>query len=64
MRTFKNSFFYISVISASTLLVFWIASRGKLLEEGRQVIVPDKGASQWMEFVNSITHNLSHPLAI
>lgn len=64
MKTFKNSFFYISVISVSTMLVFWIASRGKLLEGGRQVIVPSQGGNQWTEFVNSLTHNLTHPLAI
>ncbi|MDO9040052.1 MAG: cation:proton antiporter, partial [Bacteroidota bacterium] len=31
---------------------------------GRYVHLPEVGESQWLEFVNSFLHNLTHPLAI
>ena len=64
MRSYKNTFFYISIIGAFSLLVFWIASRGKILEAGRTIAAPEQGGSQWEEFITAMTHNLTHPLAI
>jgi len=64
MRSYRNTFFYISIISAFTLLVYWIALRGKLLEGGRSIVGPEQGGGQWDQFITSMTHNLTHPLAI
>lgn len=64
MKKFKNIFFYICVIGSFSLLIHWIAQKGKVLEFGRHVHFPEVGESQWLEFVNSFLHNLTHPLAI
>lgn len=44
--------------------MYWIIQNGKALEAGRDVVVPDNGTSQWEQFIISLTHNLTHPLAI
>lgn len=64
IRKFKNSFFYIGVIGGFTLLMYWIVQIGSKLEEGRNIIVPNSGNSQWKEFLNSLIYNFEHPLAI
>lgn len=45
-------------------MVYWIALRGELLEAGRDIKVPEDGGGQWAQFLSSMTHNLTHPLAI
>ncbi len=63
MKQFKNSIFYIVTVSGFSLLIYWLLTKGKVLEKGRHVVVPD-GKDQWSEFIASVQHNLSHPLAI
>jgi Kef-type K+ transport system membrane component KefB len=64
MKKFRNVFFYICVIGSFSWLIHWIAQKGKVLEFGRHVHLPEVGESQWLEFVNSFLQNLTHPLAI
>jgi len=64
MQKFKNSFFYIGVIGGFTALMYWIVLLGAKLEQGRNIVIPDNGNTQWQEFINSLVHNLEHPLAI
>ncbi|RZS94862.1 cation:proton antiporter [Cecembia calidifontis] len=64
INKFKNSFFYIGVIGGFTLLMYWIVQVGAKLEEGRNIIIPNTGNSQWKEFLDSLIHNFDHPLAI
>jgi len=64
MRNFKNGLFYIGVTGGFTALIFWIVSKGKLLELGRSVIVPSSKDSLFHQFLASLRHNLEHPLAI
>lgn len=64
MQKFKNSIFYLGVIGGFTALMYWIVILGAKLELGRNIIIPDNGNSQWQEFLNSLVHNLEHPLAI
>lgn len=45
-------------------MIYWIAVQGKYLEQDREVIIPKQAGSQWQEFINSMAHNLMHPLAI
>lgn len=63
MKNFKNSIFYIVITGSFSLLIYWILSKGKALETGRNVVVPN-GKDQWSEFLASMLHNLGHPLAI
>jgi len=64
MKRFKNSFFYVGVIGGFTALMYWIVMLGTKLEIGRDIILPDTGRTQWQEFIESMIHNLEHPLAI
>ncbi len=64
MKNFKNSIFYITVTGGFSIVIYWILSKGKLLEEGREVVLVPVKNNQWVEFLNSMLHNLQHPLAI
>jgi Kef-type K+ transport system membrane component KefB len=64
MQKFRNSFFYIGVIGGFTAIMYWIILLGAKLEQGRNIIIPDTGRTQWQEFLDSLIHNLEHPLAI
>jgi len=64
MQKFKNSFFYVGVIGGFTALMYWIVLLGAKLEQGRNIIIPETGRTQWQEFIDSLIHNLEHPLAI
>jgi len=64
MKNIKNSLFYIVVTGGFSILIYWILSQGKLLENGRNVIPVNSTNTQWTEFLASMEHNLKHPLAI
>ncbi|MDP3313114.1 cation:proton antiporter [Lutibacter sp.] len=64
MKKFKNSFFYMGVISGFSALMYWIVLLGSKLEQDRNIVIPNSGKSQWQEFVDSLIYNLEHPLAI
>lgn len=63
MKNYKNSIFYITITGGFSLLIYWILTQGKVLEQGRNVVIPN-GKGQWEEFLLSMQHNLGHPLAI
>ncbi|SCY29333.1 cation:proton antiporter domain-containing protein [Flavobacterium caeni] len=63
MKRFKNSIFYVVTVSGFSLLIYWVLTKGKQLENGRHVVVPS-ARDQWLEFLASMKHNLGHPLAI
>jgi Kef-type K+ transport system membrane component KefB len=44
--------------------MYWIVLVGEDLEQGRNIIIPNTGKTQWQEFVDSLIHNFEHPLAI
>lgn len=64
MKHFRNTFFYISVVGGFSSLMYWIVTQGRKLEVGRDILIPENGNSQWHQFVDALTHNLKHPLAI
>ncbi|WP_396150895.1 cation:proton antiporter [Flavobacterium sp.] len=64
MKNFKNSFFYILIIGGFSVLMYWIAVQGEKLEYNRNIKVVSTNLSQWDSFLESITHNIHHPLAI
>lgn len=64
MHRYKNSIFYISTISVFSLLLYWFITRGKALEEGKDIIRPTSNQSEWVQFLDTIGHNIGHPLAI
>lgn len=64
MKQFRNLLFYISTIGGFSLLMYWIVQKGKGLELGRNILIPEGNVSPWSDFLSSFTHNLQHPLAI
>lgn len=64
MKNFKNSFFYVGVIAIFSALIYWALKNGKELEKGREIVINTKESNQWNDFLDSLYHNLTHPLAI
>lgn len=64
MRNFKNALFYIGVTGGFTALMVWIVSKGKSLEVGRSVVAKTSNETFFNQFLDSLLHNLKHPLAI
>ena len=64
MKNLKNVLFYLAITGGFTALIFWIVSQGKLLEKGRNIVFQTSGASFWNQFLDSLLHNIKHPLAI
>ena len=64
MKNFKNTLFYIAVIGGFVAIMYWVIGLGKNLEAGRVVVSKATNHSQWNQFLDSMVHNLKHPLAI
>lgn len=64
MNNFKNSLFYITVIGGFTALIYWVISKGAVLEVGRGIVQKKIEGNHWNDFLHSMVENLQHPLAI
>ncbi len=64
MKNIKNAVFYLGVTGGFTALMFWIVSKGRVLEVGRGVVAKIATDSLFGQFLDSLIHNLQHPLAI
>ena len=64
MRNLKNALFYLVITGGFTALIFWIVSKGKVLEIGRNIVAATSQSSVWSQFQDSLIHNIKHPLAI
>ena len=64
MKKFRNSFFYVTVIVVFSAIIYWALKNGKQLEEGRNIVAEVHGKGQWLDFLDSLQHNLAHPLAL
>ncbi len=64
MKKLKNALFYLLVTGGFTALMYWIVGQGKSLENGRKIVAPTTKHTQWNQFLESLVHNLEHPLAI
>jgi Kef-type K+ transport system membrane component KefB len=64
MKVFKNAFFYFGIIGGFSALIYLVLTFGRNLEAGKTIKVPESGTSQWHEFIDTLMHNLQHPLAI
>jgi Kef-type K+ transport system membrane component KefB len=63
MKKFKNGFFYLGVIGGFSVLMYWIVLLGAKLEQESDMVNHEAGNS-WQEFINSLVHNLEHPLGV
>lgn len=64
IQRLRNSIFYVGVIGGFTALMYWIVLLGAKLEQGRRIVLPETGKTQWQEFIDSLIYNLEHPLSI
>lgn len=64
MKRYKNFFFYVLVLGVFSILIFWIFEAGHGLEVGRNITIRGIVNDQWQEFIDSLTYNLRHPLAL
>ena len=64
MKKFKNLIFYITTIGFFSFAIYWIIIFGGQLELGKKINLPVSKTTQWVEFTNTLSHSLKHPLAI
>ncbi|SMC35781.1 cation:proton antiporter domain-containing protein [Moheibacter sediminis] len=64
MKKFKNLIFYISTIAGFSALIYWIIVLGSKFNEGRNIALFETEPDSWNQFIDSLAHNLQHPLAL
>lgn len=64
MNKYKNIFFYVVLTGGCLAFIYWTVLLGAKLEEGRNIVIPGLDESQWQVFLDSMQHNLGHPLAL
>lgn len=64
MKNLRNSVFYVTIIGGFAALMYWIVTQGKALEAGRTLPKTGTARGEWLEFLESMQHNLAHPLAL
>lgn len=64
MKNLKNSLFYLTITGGFITLMFWIVSKGKILQIGREIVAKTSTDTLFGQFLDSLVHNLKHPLAI
>jgi hypothetical protein len=64
MKNHKNTIFYFVVTGGFTALIYWIIGLGKALETNKNIIQTIAQKGHWNDFIDSLTSNLHHPLAI
>jgi Kef-type K+ transport system membrane component KefB len=64
MKNHRNTIFYLVVTGCFTALIYWILSMGKGLEVHKKFLLPVTENGHWNDFVDSMSLNLHHPLAI
>ncbi|RYG45613.1 MAG: cation/H(+) antiporter, partial [Chitinophagaceae bacterium] len=64
MKGFRNSAFYVGIIGAFSALMYYIITKGKSLEVASEMKAAPLESGHWKDFVDSMAHNLQHPLAL
>lgn len=64
MKNFKNTIFYVGTIGVFSALIYWFISMGKYLEENKDIIEKTSHKGQWGEFLDTLSINFHHPLAL
>ncbi len=63
MKPVKNIFIYASVIAGFSCLIYFISLQGEKLRS-KATTVTSGGKGYWNDFIDSLTNNLHHPLAL
>jgi Kef-type K+ transport system membrane component KefB len=64
MKNHRNTIFYFVITGGFTALIYWILTMGKGLEVHKKYLRPVVENGHWNDFVDSMSLNLHHPLAI
>lgn len=64
MRNHKITLFYLVVTGIFSALIYWILDLGKGLETHKKILSPVIEKGHWNDFIDSMSLNLHHPLAI
>lgn len=64
MKKYKNTIFYLVVTGCFSVLMYWIVTKGKMLEAIEVIDKPASGKGSWADFLTSMQHNFQEPLAI
>ncbi|HQE33214.1 MAG TPA: cation:proton antiporter [Flavobacterium alvei] len=64
MKNYRNTIFYLVVTGGFSALIYWILTMGKGLEVHKKYLRPVTENGHWNDFVDSISLNVHHPLAI
>lgn len=65
MQKLKNILFYLGTVGVFSGFMYWLVFyNSHNIESGRNIITHNGGKGHWQEFLDALSHNLSHPLAI
>jgi len=64
MKNFKQTLIYIGILGAFFTIIYWVLHFGETLESGRNIIVKQLESSYFSQFIESIAHNLVHPVGM
>jgi Kef-type K+ transport system membrane component KefB len=64
MKNYKNTFFYFSVTGGFSALIYWIITKGKVLETVKTATAVITPNNHWNDFISSMVLNFEDPLAI
>jgi len=64
MKKFRNGLFYIGLTGGCLALMYWTVILGSKIEKGRKAAVQEAPHGHWQQFLDSVVHNLQHPLAL
>lgn len=62
MKNLKNTLVYIGILGAFFTFIYWVLHFGEKLEHGRKIIEQQMQGSYFSQFIESIGHNLVHPV--
>jgi len=64
MKRLKGISIYVFVLAAFFAIMYGIIQAGKILEAGRNIIEPQLESSYFSQFLQSMAHNLAHPVGL
>ncbi|UYW00707.1 cation:proton antiporter [Flavobacterium agricola] len=67
MAKYRNSVFYMLMIALFGFIMYWVGNQGKFLEQKNSSDIVTQAVTSegyFQDFLNSLQHNLEHPLAV
>lgn len=64
MKNIKNTLIYIGILGVFFTIIYWVLHFGETLESGRKIVEHQLESSYFSQFIESIGHNLVHPVGM